>query len=53
MELHEKGENIMKTEKVKTFISYLKNHTSNSLTTASEVLKLADVIWTEVSSYFK
>jgi hypothetical protein len=52
MELHEKCENIMKTENVKTFISYLKNHTSNPLTTTFEVLKLVDAIYTEVSSYF-
>ncbi|XP_025412353.1 lysosomal acid phosphatase-like isoform X2 [Sipha flava] len=47
MELHEKCENIMKTENVKTFISYLKNHTSNPLTTTFEVLKLVDAIYTE------
>lgn len=50
MELHEKCENLMKTERVKNFVNYLKNYTSSSLNTAFEVLKVVDVIWTEVSS---
>lgn len=53
MELHEQGENAMKKENIKTFISYLKNHTSNPLITTLDLLKIADVIWTEVSSYFR
>lgn len=50
MELHEVNENAMKTEKVKKLINYMKNYTSSPLNTAYEVLKVADVIWTEVSS---
>lgn len=49
MELHEKCENLMTTEKVKNFVNYLKKYTSSPLNTAFEVLKVADVIWTEVS----
>lgn len=50
MELHEKCENLMKTEKITDLVKYLKNYTSNPLNTAFEVLKVTDVIWTEVSS---
>jgi len=49
MELHEIGENMMETEKVKNLVKYMKNYTLNPLNTAYDVLKVADVIWTEVS----
>lgn len=50
MKLHELIENVMKTEKVKQLVNYLKNYTSSPLNTAYEVLQVLDVIWTEVSS---
>lgn len=53
MELHEKCENLMKTEKVKKLVEHMKNYTSSPLNTAFEVLTVADVIWTEVSNRHK
>jgi len=50
MELHEICENMMKTEKVKNLVNFMKNYTSNPLNTAYDVLTVADVIWTEVNS---
>lgn len=51
MELHEKSEHAMKAENIKQFVSYMKNHTSNPLATTNDILKVMDLIWTEVSNY--
>lgn len=48
MELHEICENAMKTEKIKKLINYMKNYTSNPFNTLYDVLKVADVIMTQV-----
>lgn len=48
MELHEISENALKTEKIKKLISYMKNYTSSPLNTLYDVLKVADVIMTQV-----
>lgn len=43
----------MKTEKVKNLVKYLKNYTASPLNTPFDVLKVADVIWTEVRNCLK
>lgn len=43
----------MNTEEYKSLVNYLKNYTSSPLNTAFEVLKVVDVIWTEVSYLVK
>jgi len=48
MELHEICENAMKTEKIKKIVNYMKNYTSNPFNTLYDILKVADVIMTQV-----
>lgn len=48
MELHEICEDAIKTEKIQKLINYMKNYTSNPLNTLYDVLKVADVIMTQV-----
>lgn len=48
MELYEISENEMRTDKIKNLINYMKKYTSSPLNTVYDLLKVVDVIWTEV-----